>query len=301
MPIVCFGVAADSHPHLVTESLGGSIMAIITPSTPIRAPQKKRTVTHQKFRDEFIGLKALGLSRTRKAQVLLQKYGSGMNRFFDSIPSTEAECIADWMHAVAAVAMEDLVKNPELYSLSAEAFVEFEGLWLEDLRRYAAYHTWLGITCNWHSESTRFTCYSNGCDELRHYLVAENKPKPGPSGAVEYLRQTYLSGADADVRRDNLALQKGYRLLEWGIPQPFETAKKFVDAFYSNIDDAISLGDPAAVTQVLKAVQNGGSQPGFPSIVNGFEALLLLLFLDGALVEALWNDPGSGIVRSATL
>ena len=283
----------QSHVPQPTPSLPPPTLPPLSLSTP--------SLSNEDFEWNTIRATALELRRVRKAQAILHKYGGDLNRYFDSIESTPLECETDWWNAVASIAINELPAHSKLWSLSSDCFHHFEGIFLEQLRQTVAYHRWLSSTGDQHCEEIRVSCYFEGCNELRERLVAVKK-MAGPMGAVQYLLDTYLNqrgGADQNkiAKLIELKLQR----LVGNVSNPFAVAKRFVDTFYNNAYVAITTGNKQAVTQILQAVQHGGSEPGKPSIVNAYEALLLIMFLDGATVQEIWADPNSGIAREATL
>jgi hypothetical protein len=78
-------------------------------------------------------------------------------------------------------------------------------------------------------------------------------------------------------------------------------AQQFVTRFCANIVPAIENQDRAATIQVMKALQHGGSSTGEPDLVNGFETVLAVAFLDPTVVTHCWNSRTEGISRAATL
>ncbi len=259
------------------------------------------TVSNEDFEGNILRLTALEMSRIRKAQTILLRYGGDLNRFFDSIESTALECETDWWNAVAAIAVNAPPAESKLWSLSSDCFHHFEGIYLEQLRQTVAYYHWLAATGDQHCEETRVSCYFDGCNELRDRLVAAKK-MPGSLGAVQYLLDTYLDQqGEADQGKIAKLIETKLHRLAGHVADPFAVAKRYVNNFYNNAYVAITTGKKQAVTQVLKAVQHGGSEAGKPSIVNAYEALLLIMFLDGATVQSIWADPKSGIALEATL
>ena len=282
------------------------------PSAPQQAPSlsppplpplslSTPSLSNEDFEWNTIRATALELSRIRKAQAILHKYGGDLNRYFDSIESTAQECEADWWNAIASIAINELPAHSKLWALSADCFHHFEGIFLEQLRQTVAYHRWLGATGDQHCEEIRVSCYFDGCNELRERLVAVKK-MPGPMGAVQYLLDTYLNQrGEADQQKIGRLIELKLQRLVGQVSNPFVVAKRFVDTFYNNAYVAITTGNKQSVTQTLQAVQHGGSEAGKPSIVNAYETLLLIMFLDGPTVQEIWADPSSGIVREATL
>jgi hypothetical protein len=197
--------------------------------------------------------------------------------------------------------VDELAGTTKLHLLSSACFSHFDGIDLEALRQSAAYRHWLASTGDQHSETTRIRCYLEGCEELRDRLAAPKK-MPGPLGAIDYLLETYLNPqGKADPKKTAKLIDLKAGKLAGNESERNAIAERFVYAFYDNIYQAITGKNRKAVKQVLKAVQNGGSNPGQPSILNAYEALLLILFLDGKTVMDLWADPDSGIKRAATL
>ena len=275
-----------------------------SPKPPI-TPVISFTISSNAF-DRDISDVALAFSRKRKAEDLFFfRHGGNMDRYLDfEVPSTHSERETDWRNAIAAVAVDGLKGRYALHSLSRDCFHHFEGIWLEDLKKAIAFCHWIDEPADSasdpHDEVLRVRCYFKGCNELRDSLAAHDKPHG--HGAVEYLSEAYLdSHHHPDPQKTGKLIAAKSERLSGSVSNPYEIAKRFVNTFYSGVHEAITKATKPEVVQVLRAVQHGGSEPGKPSIINVYEALLLILFLDGKTVRSIWDDSASGITREATL
>jgi len=266
---------------------------------------------NDEFQAKVIVPKALAISRIRKALDLAHKFdpnfefNRGFNHYIDfAIPSTDQECKTDWAHAIAAIILDRVSGKSADNSACPECFFHFEGVWLENVKECAAYYHWLDEANDiqsQHSETIRIHCYYEACSDLRKYLAAEHKTGDVRI-ALEYLCGKYLGSDKAvdETKIANLITQKEQRLsgYTW---DAFNIASRFARVFYGNIYAALSGKEPEAIKEVLRASKNGGSRLGMPSIINGFELLLMVLYLDGATVKRLWEDGASGITWNEIL
>ena len=246
-----------------------------------------------------IEIKALDLSRTRKAQALIRQYGPAhVDRFFDDIPSTPGEIQADWRQACLLYVDGFTVRAFEIQDVEPDCYRFLEGVWVDELKELLAYYKWLKGGIDWTTDVIRERQYFEACEELQNRLVNPAcKAVASDSAVKQYLNNTYFrDGILGGEKTEGLIARKAARLS----PGSRHCAKELVQTFYGNIIRAID-GAPDAARKVLKAIQHGGSSPTEPDIVSGFEALLAVLFLDPAIVKRSWEDHVEGISRQSTL
>lgn len=231
------------------------------------------------------------LSRRRKAQAILL---IGHDKFLDCLPSTPDEIDADWRHAGVVWAtrlmfcpFREADVRPD--RLESACYRHFVGIWLDEVKECLAYHRWIGYSDDWANSDLCRHYYFTACKELRNRLVNGNLKLPaiGSPAPLQYLLDTYFVGKGVldRAKRSSLISQKSGRI------DPGR-ATVFVDRFYGNIVAAIRTRDATATGEVLTAIEHAGSSPGQPGIVNAFEALLLVLFLDADIVRAWWHARG---------
>ena len=248
---------------------------------------------------EDIALRALGLSRIRKCRTILLDYGPNLDRFFDvQIPATKAEMETDWRHACLICVNQFMLRTLKIENVEPASFQMFEGTWVDELKEMLGYHTWINSGTGYTSETVREQHYFDACEELRTRLVDTNcKVTDDPATVIQHLQDTYFpDGTLGGAETDKLIRSKENRLPMGSRPR----ASAFVQAFYGNIIKVITDRSFAATKNILKAIQHGGSAPGEPDIVSGFETLLLTGFLDAMAVERCWTEE-KGISRSTTL
>lgn len=253
-------------------------------ATPIRDPSPPR-ISEADFRGG-LALTALEMSRRRKAQVAIHM---GPNRFWDSLPSTECDSLADWRHARIIRLMQVMtgVQRPD--ELESACYKHFTEVWLDEIKEFLAFNNWVDESHDWSDEDGCRWYYFKACAMLRDILVdpeakivADGYPTP-----LQYLDAAYLDHSRRpDLRRLSALIASKAARLQTG--NTTVRAENFVTEFYGNIRTA-TYGDSAAIERVLGAVQHGGSSPQEPDVVNGFETLLVILFLDPHKIQAYWN------------
>jgi hypothetical protein len=261
-------------------------------------PQNRRRVPESEFH-KSIEVVARGLSRERKVERLLDL------NVIDQIPSTEEEQATDWRNAVIFWADRLMTRAHALGDLERSSYKHFEGVWLGQVREHRAYFQWINGRDSqtfWTSQYSRELHYLWACEELRDFLVSGGSKEPleSFSEAKLYLQEKKYFGEDAADTR-SLTYRKAERLApHLGWEQASKQAQEFVVAFYGNIVQAISAADKRNATfNVLRAVQHGGSRPKAPDIINGFELLLMVLFLDRHIIEEIWAS--GQLPRESTL
>jgi len=231
---------------------------------------------------------ARGLSRQRKAEPL------GDPVALDRMPSTGAEMETDWRHAVVFWLDYFMIRGRGLGELDSACYYHFENIWLEDVKEFWAYFHWINTREEevfWTPRAKREAHYNRACDALRAALVSPGAKAPPDSFSrpEQYIRNKYLPGgtpSGPDV--DALIRRKAERIKPWfGWEGAFGHAGKFVRTFYGNIIAAVrGDGDVNAVSEILTVVQYGGTSLNAWDIVNGFELLLMVLFLDSTHIES---------------
>jgi hypothetical protein len=253
-------------------------------------PAMRRDLIPENDLRQSIAVTALDLSRIRKAQAILTQ--GGPIRFLDrAIPSTDAEREADWNHAVTVWTervMWDRDFNLERFDENCYGY--FEGIWLEDIKQRIAYLKWVDVGGELTSNASRQGFYFQACDELRKRLADPQYKQPHHGRAVQR-----LEALNHGVLRAALVSRKATRT---GSQKSAET---FVSEFYGNIVPAVEKQDRDATIRVVKALLNGGSAPGQPDLVNGFETVVTVAFLNPAVVRDCWRDHTQGITETATL
>ncbi len=265
-------------------------------ATPIVAP-----LHHADNLRPLIELDALNQSRLRKVRSIFLTQGLG---FLDGMPDTQQDRDADWMQACAIWADRLMTVYP-LSELDSAGFCHLEATWLEDVKRHLAYCCWVakvGDNDYLLSETLRMQCYFEGCEELRDRLVRPTKRPIDHRAAIQYVKDRYLGPASVldHQKAADLIARKAARL-SWANGDPSERAKQFVRAFYGHIVPAVAATGRTqtdAILHVLKALRYEGGAPGEPGIVNAFEALLAILFIDGKVVQELWE--GQEVARETT-
>lgn len=241
---------------------------------------------------------ALELSRMRKAEKLLE------HSYLDEcVRSSPEEMEADWRHAVIFWIDELMTRSLALGDLDSACYSHFEGIWIDQIKQHRAYHFWIHGRNDdgsyWTHSHQRDEHYFWACEELRDLMV-----NPGCKESIEsfseprlYLQKNYIAqdGSIAGPQADRLIDLKAQRLvnkLGWNAAR--QCAARFVTNFYGNIIPAVIETERPATIRVFQALEHSGSPANAPDIVNGFEILIAIRYLNLRLIEDLWE---SGEVR----
>jgi hypothetical protein len=243
-----------------------------------------------------IDVVARDLSRMRKAEKL--NYAN----LDEAIQSTPDEMLADWRHAVIFWIDRLMTRALSIGELDSACYSHLEGIWIDQIKEYRAYHYWIQARHEgtfWTPREHRDRHYFWACEELRDALVNPGCKEPAAtfSEPQHYIRTGYLAdgGTVWGPRINELIDAKAQRLApKMGWDSARTCAKGFVTAFYQSITPAVVDTNREAILKVLEALQHSGSLAGAPGIVNGFEALLAILYLDRQTIKDLWE---SGEVR----
>jgi hypothetical protein len=155
-------------------------------------------------------------------------------------------------------------------------------MWLQEVKKLKAYFRWQARGGGWGQYEADFD-YLQVCQELNGLLWNPQR-KLGRAAfepVEEHLRQHFLDKEgklDAEKDRAKLWTQvKGER-------QGRASAQAFMKLYYDNIVRAVLYRDQGATTAVVQALGAGETASNFEPIVNCFEMIVAIDFLD---VEAL--------------
>jgi hypothetical protein len=235
---------------------------------------------------------ALDLSRMRKAEKLLE------HSYLDEcVRSSPEETEADWRHALIFWIDQLMTRSLALGDLESACYWHFEGIWIDQIKQHRAYHFWIygrNDGSYWTPGDQREDHYFQACEELRDLFV-----NPGCKESIQsfseprlYLQRNYLAqdGTATGPQIAQLIELKAQRLVnKLGWTAARQCAARFVAGFYGNIVPAVVGTDRQATIRLLQSLEHSGSPANAPDIVNGFETLLAIRYLDLKLIEDLWD------------
>ncbi len=262
-------------------------------------PQKPRRMPESYLRQRIAAV-ARDFSRLRKAERLLEH-----SYLDEAVPSNADAMQADWRHAVIQWIDWLMTRSVNLGDLNAECYWHFEGIWIDQIKQHRAYCYWTQARSEgdyWTPPDNRDRHYFMACEDMRDLLVNPGCKEPAEtfSEPQRYIREKYLTdgGTAHGPRIDWLIDSKAHRLRQkMSYDAAHQCAAKFVATFYENIiPAAVEKSRPASI-KVLQSLQHSGSPANAPDIVNGFETLLAVLYLDLAMIQDLWES--GEVIREA--
>jgi hypothetical protein len=233
--------------------------------------------------DELLKQASFFLSQARMLE--------GLAEYIRHYKSTPAEMDRDWHNAKVALAYWLLEGQVHFaHQIGPESYHHVEEIWLAELQHIAAYFQWIaGGRQLWHAEAD----YHQACIHIRNKLTdAHIKASRQDFEAVRgYLKARYQIDGEVDTTKEatrDLIARKAYRLWE-RIGEPdekenWDQAEAYVKGFYGHIVPAVMENDPQSIKAVLQALQVE-TRPGHSAIINCFEVLVAVYFLDPNVVS----------------
>lgn len=286
---------------------------IVTPAHQLESSLPSRPFTDEELR-KWLEQRAYILSVNRRVNILLRE----ANALRKKTMSHPAEINWDWHQAEVEFAGQvvdgeiDFVRQ-----ISAKSYPQFERIWLREVKQFKAYHKWemeLDERGDEWNPARAEEDYYTICDAICGMLVNEKIKKPAKDFAEvkNYLEIQYLNsdglideaahdGARAIIQNkaQEISASSGGQdeLANWGM------AKTYVKLFYENIIPAVMDNDFEKSLLALKAFQYNALLGEHSRIINCFEVLLAIYFLNPAHIEEMWNNsegepPASALLTS---
>lgn len=254
--------------------------------------------------ESYLRVKANDIAKARKLTLLFRRWAelrSHPDRIHAEIRSSDEEQKEDWYWAVACFALEVLEgKIPFAHRIGPDHYHLLEEVWLEDVKRLRAYFLWEAAGSHW-SEDAGVQYFFLATDRLRQAAL-EPKQKASRQSfarAGTYIEQSYLCNGTVDPTVDSTAhdliKKKAYRIWDrTGHTRPasanWPDAERYVKRFYDHIVPAVNEGRLEDLRVVTDAICSGHDGQCPCDIVNCFEALLVISYLDPAKLQ----DCGEG-------
>jgi hypothetical protein len=256
--------------------------------------------------DTWIRTKAHELSKDRALEwYIAMPFDEIVQRFRDNLSHEERDRQSqfDWAQAELYLAIEVLTGNFDLtLSFTQTSYWRLTGtegqMWLRRAKNLMAYQNWKARGGGWGAEAAERD-YLNVCDEFNNMLL--NPHRKAPQSAFEQIRRflesEFLDDAGKlDLTNENKKAQvwlqtKANRLLETGyvdhIEQARIEARNQMVRFYENITRAVMGADPTSSCLVLEALGLVPKHEMYEAIVNCFEMILAIYFLDAHVAKTI--------------
>jgi len=212
-----------------------------------------------------------------------------------AIPSTEAQMNDDWKNA--SVDFASRIIKGDIFAISdlcPATFYTLEDVWLCDIKKHDAYIIW---------EKN-----DSGSPEDNYFLAAKNirtlfrttkkQSLENFEPIKEYIKNNYVTLGNFNKinnpRLNMLIAKKAEQI--FGFTQDHDSennwflAELYVNMYYNNILAAID-GDAESLVKVLKAFQFGKSPNRNYLIINAFEVVIAINFIDKNLLESVCSEP----------
>ncbi|MGA2069364.1 MAG: hypothetical protein ABSG86_30720 [Thermoguttaceae bacterium] len=249
--------------------------------------------------ESYLRAKANGIAKARKLTLLFRRWAelkSHPDRIHAEIGSSAQEQDEDWYWAGACFALEVLEgKIPFAHRIGPDQYHLLESVWLEDAKRLSAYFLWEAAGSRWHEDGGA-QHYFRASDRLRQAALEPRQKASRQSfaRAETYIEQSYLCGGRVDATADSTAhdliAKKAYRIWDRaGRTRPasanWDDAERYVRRFYDHIVPAANEGGLEDHRSVTDAVCSGLDGRCPCDVVNCFEALLVISYLDPAKLQ----------------
>jgi hypothetical protein len=246
--------------------------------------------------ESYLRVKANDIAKARKLTLLFRRWAelkSHPERIHAEIGSSGQEQNEDWYWAGACFALEVLEgKIPFAHRIGPDQYDLLERVWLEDVKRLRAYFLWEGAGSHWH-EDGGVQYYFRVTDHLRQAALEPRQKASRQSftRAETYIEQSYLCDgrvdAGADSTAHDLIAKKAYRIWDrTGHTRPASAnwvdAERYVKRFYDHVVLAVNEGRLEDLRAVADAICSGHDGQCPCDVVNCFEALLVISYLDPA-------------------
>jgi hypothetical protein len=208
-------------------------------------------------------------------------------RVFERLSSPDEEN-SDWYHAEVLFATQVTEGDRDLLKVPPQSFVYLENAWFRDVIQLKAYFLWEQAGADPEADSK--IAYYQARQFYRDRLA-----DPGKRSAAEfvyvgsYLKDKYLDdrAMRSDPRKtEELKHKKARQFCEarhfcgpYFDDRNWYEASRFVETFYDHITPAIRDADPDSLDKVWEAIALSEGDASRLSIINGFEASIVLYFL----------------------
>jgi hypothetical protein len=273
---------------------------IYLPSQQLESPLPSRPFTDEELK-KWLKQRAYTLSINRRFNKLLKEVDARQKRASSNL----TEIHTDWHQAEVEFTYQVMDGEIDFVrQISAKSYPQFERIWLREVKHFRAYQhweeNWEQRGNNWDLEMATADYYA-ACEEIRGMLVNREIKKPAKDfeEVKAYLESQYLkSGGTIDEQNNaevkGLLAKKAYEssqssgeedeMKNWGI------ASVYVKLFYENIIPAVMDDDFGKTWLVLKAFQYNAQLGNRHRIIDSFEVILAIYFLNPDHIEEIWNN-----------
>jgi hypothetical protein len=216
------------------------------------------------------------------------------------MPSSPHDMDSDWNQS--CLHYVNYFMEIELSHFAVDCYLEFENIWLDDIKKFRAYHLFINNPS--HSELQN---YYDVCNNFNNDLLIGNAQFTRPKVFVIDLDEKgssqiddfdpvkkYLEDKYINKSKTSLIKKKEDRIIKTGgDPKNGSYAKKYVDLFYDNIIPAVTKKDSSNISCIIQAL----SASEYTSIINAFEAKIAISYLDKNFLGKESSNPENKYVK----
>jgi hypothetical protein len=274
---------------------------IYLPSQPLESPLPSRPFTDDELK-KWLKQRAYTLSINRRFNKLLKEVDARQKRASSNL----AEIHTDWHQAEVEFTYQVMDGEIDFVrQISAKSYPQFERIWLREVKHFRAYQLWEEkLEQRGHDWNPVMAAddYYTACEEIRRMLINREIKKPAKDfeEVKAYLESQYLKNGIVDEQSSPeakvLLAKKAYEASQSSGEEDelknWEVASSYVRLFYENIIPAVTDDDFEKTWLVLKAFQYNAQLGNRNRIINSFEVILAIYFLNPEYIEEMWNNAG---------
>ena len=259
-------------------------------------PKKMKTweMIPPKFVESLVNTYAYNFSQARNIKILLER----QSKDDALLESSTEDMLNDYLDGRAMVCLMVLEDEMPFIRLDPESYNHLEGAWLRRVKQMKAYYIWK----NHKRIGSALDDFFKAGQEIRNWLLHRPRSKLIHFDRIRgYIQREYL--ADNGMLDEtkpgafNLIKTKAHRIWQTtNQPDPklnWYRAKLYVTMYYENIVGAVLENDERKTATILKAFEFSKSEENGYLIINAFEAVIAIDFLNKEIIHKLLNQPYS--------
>jgi hypothetical protein len=195
----------------------------------------------------------------------------------------------DWHQAKVYLAAKVLDENLSLSdNLEPSSYWRIEEVWLRDIKKLKAYFNWLSSPGRSQEEN-----YRAACKEIFQMLLERRRKVNNATfePIQRYIKDRFIGRTgEIDANEQEYVKMQRLRTLGFSENDSRQIAHDYIVGFYNNIFRAVIYSDDDSTRQVLRALGFHEGTEFNDGIVNCFEMMIAIQFLNLELVKSTLNQ-----------
>lgn len=186
--------------------------------------------------------------------------------------------------------------------IDASSYWRLENIWMDEVIRLKAYHTWERLGKRWGGDAGRSDYYEES--ERYHQLLANPVIKATATyfqPLREYISSHYLHEGKLNLRssRVKTLINRKFKRIRQSVnvgtdEEVRHHVVKYVTAFYENVIPAVEERSDSEkksnIRATLSSFATSQAHPCLCSVIDCFEAAIAIYFIDASVVRSLWKS-----------